>query len=152
MPDMDQTLASNQEYKRKIKEISAGLPQKTLADGTISKLTIIPFYDRTQLINETIGTLEDALSHEILISILVIIVLVLNLRASLIISSLLPVAVLVTFVAMRYAGVDANVVALSGIAIAIGVMVDVGIVFVENTIRHLEMKKIQVPGVQSYFR
>jgi len=127
--------------KEKIKEISAGLPQKTLADGTISKLTIVPFYDRTQLIGETIGTLESALSHEILISIIVIIVLVLNLRASILISSLLPVAVLVTFIAMRYFGVDANVVALSGIAIAIGVMVDVGIVFVENIIRHLEMKK-----------
>ncbi|MEX2594814.1 MAG: efflux RND transporter permease subunit [Anditalea sp.] len=127
--------------KEKIREISAGLPQKTLADGTVSKLTIVPFYDRTQLINETIGTLENALSHEILISIIVIIVLVLNLRASLIISSLLPIGVLVTFIAMRYFGVDANVVALSGIAISIGVMVDVGIVFVENTIRHLEMKK-----------
>src|SRR5690606_10680315 len=111
------------------------------SDGTISKLTIVPFYDRTQLINETLGTLESALSHEILISIIVIIVLVLNLRASLIISSLLPIGVLITFIAMRYFGVDANVVALSGIAIAIGVMVDVGIVFVENNIRHLEMKK-----------
>ena len=125
--------------KEKIKEISTGLPQKTLADGTISKLTIVPFYDRTELINETVGTLEKALSHEILISIIVIIVLVLNLRASILISSLLPVAVLITFIAMRYFGVDANVVALSGIAIAIGVMVDVGIVFVENTIRYLEM-------------
>lgn len=130
-----------QNTKEKIEEISVGLPQKTLADGTISKLTIVPFYDRAELIHETIGTLESALSDEILISIIVIIVLVLNLRASLIISSLLPVAVLITFIVMRYFGVDANVVALSGIAIAIGVMVDVGIVFVENTIRHLEMKK-----------
>lgn len=127
--------------KEKIREISPGLPQKTLADGTVSKLTIVPFYDRTELINETLGTLESALSDEILISIIVIIVLVLNLRASLIISSLLPIGVLITFIAMRYFGVDANVVALSGIAIAIGVMVDVGIVFVENNIRHLEMKK-----------
>ncbi|MCM4158495.1 efflux RND transporter permease subunit [Antarcticibacterium flavum] len=127
--------------KEKIREISPGLPQKTLADGTVSKLTIVPFYDRTGLINETLGTLEAALSDEILISIIVIIVLVLNLRASLIISSLLPIGVLITFIAMRYFGVDANVVALSGIAIAIGVMVDVGIVFVENNIRHLEMKK-----------
>ncbi|WP_026836503.1 efflux RND transporter permease subunit [Gillisia sp. JM1] len=127
--------------KEKIKEISVGLPQKTLADGTISKLTIVPFYDRTQLIGETIGTLESALSHEILISIIVIIVLVLNLRASILISSLLPIGVLMTFIAMRYFGVDANVVALSGIAISIGVMVDVGIIFVENIIRHLEMKK-----------
>ncbi|PKP26887.1 MAG: cation transporter [Bacteroidetes bacterium HGW-Bacteroidetes-2] len=125
--------------KARIKEISVGLPQKTLADGTVSKVTIVPYYDRTQLINETISTLENALSHEILISILVILVLVLNLRASILISSLLPVGVLMTFIAMRYFGVDANVVALSGIAIAIGVMVDVGIIFVENTIRHLEM-------------
>ncbi|MEO2127774.1 MAG: efflux RND transporter permease subunit [Christiangramia sp.] len=127
--------------KEKIAEISSGLPSKTLEDGTRSQLTIVPFYDRTQLINETIGTLESALSHEILISIIVIIVLVLNLRASVLISSLLPIAVLMTFIAMRYFGVDANVVALSGIAIAIGVMVDVGIVFVENTIRWLEMEE-----------
>lgn len=124
--------------KDKIKEFSAGLPKKTLADGTVSQLTIVPFYDRTQLIHETIGTLETALSHEILISIIVVLVLLLNLRASIIISSLLPVGVLITFIVMKYAGVDANVVALSGIAIAIGVMVDIGIVFVENIIRHLE--------------
>ncbi|WP_339653487.1 efflux RND transporter permease subunit, partial [uncultured Salegentibacter sp.] len=132
-------LAVIQNTKDKIQEISTGLPSKTLSDGTESQLTIVPFYDRTQLINETINTLERALSHEVLISIIVIIVLVLNLRASILISSLLPVAVLMTFIAMRYLGVDANVVALSGIAIAIGVMVDVGIVFVENTIRWLEM-------------
>lgn len=125
--------------KKKIDEIAPGLPQKTLADGTLSKVTVVPFYDRTGLIKETIGTLERALSHEILISIIVIIILVLNLRASILISSLLPVAVLMTFIAMKWAGVEANIVALSGIAIAIGVMVDVGIVFVENIIRHLEM-------------
>ncbi|HMQ91450.1 MAG TPA: efflux RND transporter permease subunit, partial [Flavilitoribacter sp.] len=126
--------------------IGPGLPQKTLADGRTSRLTVVPFYDRTQLIHETLGTLERALSHEILISIIVVIVLVLNLRASLLISSMLPVAVLMTFIVMRYAGVDANIVALSGIAIAIGVMVDVGIVFVENIIRHLELPENQ--GVQ----
>ena len=125
--------------KKKIAEIAPGLPQKTLPDGTISKVTVIPFYDRTSLIKETIGTLESALSHEILIAIIVIIFLVLNLRASILISSLLPVAVLMTFIVMKWVGVEANIVALSGIAIAIGVMVDVGIVFVENIIRHLEM-------------
>ncbi len=125
--------------KDKIKEIAPGMPEKTLSDGTVSKLTVIPFYDRTQLIQETIGTLESALSHEVLITIIVVIALVLNLRASLLISSLLPVAVLMTFIIMRYAGVDANIVALSGIAIAIGVMVDVGVVFVENIIRHMEL-------------
>jgi Cu(I)/Ag(I) efflux system membrane protein CusA/SilA len=125
--------------REKIKEIAAGLPQKTLPDGTVSKVTIVPFYDRTDLIKETIGTLETALSHEILISIIVIIVLVLNLRASLIVSGLLPIGVLMTFILMKLFGVDANIVALSGIAIAIGVMVDIGIVDVENILRHLEM-------------
>ncbi|TRZ76176.1 MAG: efflux RND transporter permease subunit, partial [Bacteroidetes bacterium] len=125
--------------KEKIRDIDAGLPQKKLPDGTISKVTIVPFYDRTGLIKETIGTLESALSHEILISIIVIIVLVINLRASIIISGLLPIAVLMTFIVMRFFGVDANIVALSGIAIAIGVMVDIGIIYVENIVRHLEM-------------
>lgn len=127
-----------EDLKKKIDQISTGLPSKTLDDGTISKVTIIPFYDRTELIYETLGTLEEALSLEILISIIVIIILVLNLRASLLISSLLPIGVLMTFIVMRYFNVDANIVALSGIAIAIGVMVDVGIVFTENIVRHLE--------------
>jgi copper/silver efflux system protein len=125
--------------KDKIKETESGMPQKTLPDGTISKVTVVPFYDRTGLIKETIGTLESALSHEILISIIVIIILVMNLRASLIVASLLPIGVLMTFILMRFFGIDANIVALSGIAIAIGVMVDIGIVDVENILRHLEM-------------
>ena len=122
--------------KDKIKEIANGLPSKTLKDGTVSKVTIVPFYDRSGLIHETLGTLEEALSLEILISILVVLILVFNLRASFLISSLLPIGVLMTFIAMRQFGVDANIVALSGIAIAIGVMVDVGVVFTENIIRH----------------
>ena len=135
--------------KKKIADIAPGLPKKVLPNGVESQLTIVPFYDRTQLIHETIGTLETALSHEVLISIIVVLILLLNLRASIIISSLLPVGVLMTFIVMRYSGVDANVVALSGIAIAIGVMVDVGIVFVENIIRHLEMPENQsVKGKQ----
>jgi Cu(I)/Ag(I) efflux system membrane protein CusA/SilA len=125
--------------KDKIKEIEAGLPQKTLPDGSVSKVTVVPFYDRTGLIRETIGTLESALTHEILISIIVIIILVMNLRASLIVAGLLPLGVLITFILMRFFGIDANIVALSGIAIAIGVMVDIGIVDVENILRHLEM-------------
>lgn len=124
--------------KKKIKEIEAGLPSKTIENGKVSKVTIVPFYDRSTLIRETLGTLEDALKHEILISIIVILVLLVNVRASLLVSGLLPLAVLMTFIVMRYFNVEANVVALSGIAIAIGVMVDVGIVFVENMLRHLE--------------
>ena len=125
--------------KAKIDEISPGLPSKILDDGSVSKVTIVPFYDRTGLIKETLGTLQEALTLEVLISIIVIIILVLNLRASFLISSLLPIGVLMTFIAMRRFGVDANIVALSGIAIAIGVMVDVGVVFTENIIRHIEL-------------
>ena len=120
--------------KDKIREIEPGLAQKTLADGTISQVKIIPFYDRTQLINETLGTLQEALSLEILITIIVIILMLLNLKSSLLVSSTLPIAVLMVFIAMRYFGVDANIVALSGIAIAIGTMVDMGIVLTESMI------------------
>ena len=127
--------------KEKMKEIEPGIPSKTLADGTVSKVTIVPFYDRTGLIKETLGTLEEALSLEMLIALLVVIVLVLNLRASILISSLLPLGVLISFIMMRQFGVDANIVALSGIAIAIGVMVDVGVVFTENIIQHIELPK-----------
>ncbi|UII33076.1 efflux RND transporter permease subunit [Fulvivirga ulvae] len=127
--------------KGKIAEVEKGLPVKTLEDGSISKVTIVPFYDRTQLIYETLGTLEEALSLEILITILVIIVMVLNLRVSMIISFLLPLAVLMVFIAMRYTNVDANIVALSGIAIAIGTMVDLGIILTENVIKYLDENK-----------
>ena len=129
--------------KDKIAALAPGLPSKTLEDGTVSKVTVIPFYDRTGLIRETLGTLEEALSLEILISIIVVIILVMNLRASLIISILLPIGVLMTFIAMKHFGVSANIVALSGIAIAIGVMVDVGVVFTENMVRHLDDHKDQ---------
>jgi Cu(I)/Ag(I) efflux system membrane protein CusA/SilA len=123
--------------KAKIKELESGLPKKMLDNGIESQLTIVPFYDRTQLIYETLGTLEEALSLEILITLLVVIIMVLNLRASILISSLLPIAVLMVFIAMRYFHVDANIVALSGIAIAIGTMVDLGIVLSENIIKHI---------------
>src|SRR5210317_1071880 len=124
--------------KEKISELSAGLPSKVLADGRTSQVTIVPFYDRTELIQETLGTLNEALTLEILITILVIIIMVFNLRDSILISGLLPVAVLMVFIAMKLFGVDANIVALSGIAIAIGTMVDVGVILSENIIRHLD--------------
>lgn len=127
--------------KDKIKELTAGLPSKELSDGRTSQVTIVPFYDRTELIQETLGTLNEALTLEILITVLVIIVMVFNLRASILISGLLPVAVLMVFISMKLFGVPANIVALSGIAIAIGTMVDVGVILSENIIRHLEEDK-----------
>jgi Cu(I)/Ag(I) efflux system membrane protein CusA/SilA len=124
--------------KKKIEEIAPGLPRKTLADGTVSQVTVVPFYDRTGLIYETLGTLEGALTEEILVTIIVVVVLVLHLRSSVLISALLPLAVLMCFIAMRTFKVDANIVALSGIAIAIGTMVDMGIIICENILKHLD--------------
>ena len=127
-----------QTVKAKIREIEPGLPTKTLEDGTVSQVRIIPFYDRTQLIQETIGTLEEALSLEVLITVIVVILMLFNLKSSLLVSGMLPVAVLMCFVAMRQFGIDANIVSLSGIAIAIGTMVDMGIILTESMVKHIK--------------
>ena len=131
-------LAVIERVKAKVKEILPGMPKKTLPDGTVSQVSIVPFYDRTQLINETLDTLRIALSNEILITIIVILVAVFHLGGSLLIAGLLPLSVLMCFIGMKVFGVDANIVALSGIAIAIGTMVDMGIIVVENILRHLK--------------
>ncbi len=127
-------LAVIDEVKARIALVGPGLPTRTLPDGRVSQVTIVPYYDRSGLIHETIGTLEEALTLEILVTAIVVILMLLNLRSSLLVASTLPVAVLMCFVAMRYLGVDANVVALSGIAIAIGTMVDMSIVLVESIV------------------
>ena len=103
-----------------------------------SKVAVVPFYDRTGLIYETLGTLNTAIFQEILVTIIVVLVMVRHLGSSALISGLLPLAVFMTFIAMRLFGIDANIVALSGIAIAIGTMVDMGIIICENILRRLE--------------
>lgn len=124
--------------KAKIAEISPGLPKKTLSDGSVSQVKIVPFYDRAQLIHETLDTLKRALSEEILVTIIVVIAMVNHLGSSALISGLLPLAVLMTFIGMKHTGIDANIMALSGIAIAIGTMVDMGIILCENILRHMK--------------
>lgn len=131
-------LAVIKRVKEKIKEISPGLPKKTLEDGTVSQVEIVPFYDRTGLIYETLGTLEDAVRQQILVTIIVVVIMVLHLRSASLISGVLPLAVLFSFIGMKLFGVDANVVALSGIAIAIGTIVDMGVVLIENILKHLD--------------
>jgi len=124
--------------KDKIRETAPALPRKTLEDGTVSQVTVIPFYDRTGLIYETLGTLNDAIGQQILITIVVVLLMVMHLRSSALISGMLPLTVLLCFVGMKLFGVQANIVALSGIAIAIGTIVDMGIVICENILRHLD--------------
>ena len=134
-------LSTIKAVKEKIAELAPGLPSKTLPDGTVSQVTVVPFYDRSELIQETLGTLKTALTEEILVTIIVVLFMVMHLRSSILIAGLLPIAVLLTFIAMRVFKVDANIVALSGIAIAIGTMVDMGIVIIENILKHLDQAK-----------
>jgi len=145
-------LAVIQRLKEKIAAVSPSLPQKTLQNGQVSRLTIVPFYDRTGLIQETLGTLHDALSQEMLVTIIVILVLLMNLRSALLVSGLLPLAVLMTFIAMKIFGVDSNLVSLSGIAIAIGTMVDMGIVLVENILNRLDEAPPEQPPIQTIYQ
>ncbi len=145
-------LATIGSVKAKIAEITPGLPRKTLADGTESQLRIVSFYDRTGLIYETLGTLNTALLEEILVTIIVVLLMLMHLRSSMIIAGLLPLAVLMSFIAMKQFSVDANIVALSGIAIAIGTMVDMGIIVSENIVKGLAEKREEESSFEVIFR
>jgi Cu(I)/Ag(I) efflux system membrane protein CusA/SilA len=134
----DNPLAAIERIKAKIVELEPGLPSKILEDGTVSKVTIVPFYDRSILIHETLNTLETALTEEILITIIVVLICLMHFKSSLLVTSMLPLAVLISFIGMKLFGVDANIVALSGIAIAIGTIVDMGIIICENILNRLE--------------
>ncbi len=123
--------------KTKIEELTPSLPTKMLRDGSVSRLKIVPFYDRSILIQETLTTLSKSLVEEILITILVVLIMVFHLRVSLLVSILLPLGVLMTFILMKILGVDSNIMSLSGIAIAIGAMVDMGIIITENLTRRM---------------
>ena len=131
-------MAAIEHIKAKIAEIAPGLPTKVLEDGTESRVTIVPFYDRSGLINETLETLNSAIEQQVLITLIVVVLMVMHLRSSILIGAMLPIAVLGTFIGMKVFAVDANIVALSGIAIAIGTIVDMGIVLCENMLRRLD--------------
>lgn len=117
-----------QGIKAKIGELEIGLP---------SGVRIVPFYDRTDLIGRVTNTLRDALIQEILITIFIIVIFLLHFFGGIIISAVLPLGVLISFILMRIFGIDANIMSLGGIAIAIGVMVDAGSVLIENIYRRL---------------
>ena len=145
-------MATIERIKAAIDDVASGMPSKVLADGTESRVAIVPFYDRTGLIKETLRTLNNAISRQILITIAVVVLMVMHLRSSLLISAMLPLTVLLTFVGMKLFGVDANVVALSGIAIAIGTIVDVGIVLTENILRRLDESDPGEPRLEVVYR
>ena len=125
--------------KAEIARIAPSLPKRTLEDGTVSQIQLIPFYDRTGLIHETLWTLEEALTLEVLITMIVILLMLLRLRAAFLVALSLPLTVGGAFILMKGFGVEANIVALSGIAIAIGTIADMGIVLVENIVSRLKV-------------
>ncbi len=127
-----------QRVEKKILDITPGLPTKKISDGRLSQVRVVPFYNRSGLIHETLATLQKALTEEVLVTVIVILFLLGHFRSGLVISILLPIAVLICFTLMKVFGIDANVVALSGIAIAIGTMVDMGIILSENLVVHLD--------------
>jgi Cu(I)/Ag(I) efflux system membrane protein CusA/SilA len=119
---------------------------------TVSQLQIVPFYDRTGLIHETLGTLNDALLQQILVTVIVVIVMVLHLRSAVIISAMLPLAVCICFLCMKLFAVDSNIVSLAGIAIAIGTIVDMGIIVTENVLKHLKEAPADEPRLEVVYR
>ncbi|MCA9147222.1 MAG: efflux RND transporter permease subunit, partial [Planctomycetales bacterium] len=94
-------------------------------------------YDRSGLIDETMATLTHSLRDEIIITAVIILLFLLHIRSSFIVAICLPAAVLMSFIAMHFVGVGSNIMSLAGIAIAIGTMVDMGIIVSENVYQHL---------------
>ena len=121
--------------KARIAQIAPGLPPG---------VHIVPFYDRSELIARSIGTLETALLEEIALVTLAHILFLLHFRSILIVTLPLPLAVLSAFLGMYYGGISSNIMSLAGIAIAIGVLVDAGIVVTENAFRHIEQRGVDV--------
>lgn len=123
--------------KEKIKQLEPGLPQKTLADGRVSKVKIVSFYDRSDIVHETIDTLKEALTEEALMASAVILIFLLHLRSTFSVLVTLPLSICLCFILMYAFGVDSNIMSLAGLAIAIGDVGDMGIIMTENIYRHV---------------
>jgi copper/silver efflux system protein len=119
--------------KARIAQIQPGLPRD---------VRIVPFYDRSTLIEQSVDTLRHALLEEIALVTLAHVLFLMHLRSILIVTIPLPLAVLVSFLGMYYAGISSNIMSLAGIAIAIGVLVDAGIVVTENAFRYVEQRGV----------
>ena len=124
----DNPLRVIENVKAKIAELTPGLP---------AGVRIVPFYDRSHLIHRATDTLKETLTEEIIVAAVVILLFLGQVSSSLIIALVLPMGVLLSFVGMRIIGLPSNIMSMGGIAIAIGVMVDAGIIMTENITRHL---------------
>jgi Cu(I)/Ag(I) efflux system membrane protein CusA/SilA len=125
----ENALATVRSIKSKLEELEAGLP-----DG----VAIVPVYDRSTLITRAIDVLQRKLTQEMIVVALICVLFLLHLRSAFVAIFTLPVGILISFVVMHALGINANIMSLGGIAIAIGVMVDASVVMVENAHKHLE--------------
>ncbi len=119
--------------KAKLKELSAGLPEG---------VEIVETYDRSDLISRAVDTLSAKLVEEFLVVTLVCVIFLFHLRSALVIIVSLPLGILIAFIVMHQMGINANIMSLGGIAIAIGAMVDAAIVMIENVHKHLEENEV----------
>lgn len=126
--------------KAKIREVQKGLP---------AGVRIVPAYDRSALIARAVGTLKRSLIEETVLVVLAHILFLMHFRSVLIVSAPLPIAVLISFILMRVFGITSNIMSLMGIAIAIGVLVDAGIVITENCFRQIEREGGTRPLIDS---
>ena len=115
--------------RQRLKEIAPSLPEGT---------EVVPVYDRSELIHRAIATLKSTLFEESVVVALVCIVFLLHVRSALVAILMLPVGILMSFLAMKLLGIGSNIMSLGGIAIAIGAMIDAAIVMIENAHKHLE--------------
>lgn len=122
--------------KERIKQMEPGL-RITLEDGRQVPARVVSFYDRTDVIYETMDTLRQALTEETLVVGLIVVIFLLHLRSSLAILPTLPMSVAISFIVMYWLGVDSNIMSLAGIAIAIGDVADMGIIMTENIYRRV---------------
>lgn len=112
-----------EKIKTALKEIENGLPKE---------VKITPFYDRSELVDKTLNTVYTALSEEVIITILVILAFLLHFQSSFLVSLTLPFGVGISFILMNLLGIESNIMSLAGLVIAIGSMVDMGIIMTEN--------------------
>ncbi len=123
--------------KERLKEIEPSLP---------SSLKIDPFYDRSDLIERAVGTVESALLEATVLVVILLLLFLGDIRASVIVALALPMAALFTFIAMRFLGLTANLMSLGGLAIAVGILVDGAVVVVENVVERLSDEKHRAAG------
>jgi len=135
----ENALATINRVKEKLTELEKGLPED---------VKIVPAYDRSSLIERAIDTLQGKLTEEIIVVALIIIIFLLHIPSALVALFTLPAGVLISLLIMKLMGINANIMSLGGIAIAIGVMVDASVVMVENAHKHLERDDGSRPRVQ----